>query len=157
MIDNGQGKHRFAPVANGVHANQQGPDELVRQAFRSVVVTADSSLRRIDRLRQMHLEAGGQRLRDVFGTRVRRQRDRRHPADLIGRQRTDRSQQGVAILLRHADIRDEHIRMGALQACTCFGRRARRHDIGAGVLENRAKDVARVRIVVDDQNARAAE
>src|SRR5436190_1550714 len=64
----------------------------------------------IDRLRNVHLESGGERLFAVFCSGQCGERDRGNFRSLLGLHRAELSDQRIAILARHVDVRKQKVR-----------------------------------------------
>ena len=103
----------------------------------------------------MHLEARRERLLPVLGPRVRRQRD--GGEGVPRRQAADLPQERVAVLARHTDVAEEDVRPPARECGERLGGRLAHPDVGTVPPQDRLENLARVRLVVDHEDAEAVE
>src|SRR5437867_9205268 len=111
----------------------------------------------VDRLGDVHLKAGRQRLSPVLEARVGRQRDRCDRAAVPCLLRADPADERVAVLAGHADVGQEDVRPPGLELGERLRGRLARPYLGTGLPQDRFEDLARVQLVVDYQDAEAAE
>src|SRR2546422_6070139 len=111
----------------------------------------------VDRLGDVHLKAGRQRLPPVLGTRVSGQRDGGDRAAMPRLLRADPADERVAVLPGQADVGEEDVRPPGIELGERLGGRLARPYLGTGLPQDRFEDLARVQLVVDYQDAEAAE
>src|SRR5437762_5050571 len=111
-------------------------------------------LLRIDRLHDVLLEAGGNGPLAIGGARIGRQRDGRHR---VAVQRPNAMEQRVAVFVGQADIDDQHVGPDGGHALDRLGRRRGAGDVGAGALQHPHNQLARIGVVLDDENRAPAE
>src|SRR4051812_7420883 len=105
----------------------------------------------------MQREAGVERATSIFRAGVGGERSRRDAATALGWQLPELTDQVVAVLTRHPDVRDEDRRYLALDLGEGLGHALRDPHRRAELLEDRLQQVARVFFVVDDQHTQAFE
>src|SRR5207302_10550334 len=69
----------------------------------------------------------------------------------------DPADERVAVLPGHADVGEEDVRPPGIELGERLGGRLARPYLGTGLPQDRFEDIARVRLVVDYQDAEAAE
>src|SRR5207247_10812835 len=111
----------------------------------------------VDRLRDVHLKAGRQRLPPVLEARAVRQCDRGDRAAMLRLLHADAADERVAVLAWHADVGQEAVRPPRRDLGEQRGGRPARPHLGAGLPQDRYEAVARVRLVVDPPDAEATE
>ena len=99
----------------------------------------------------------GERAGAVFCARERGERHRGHVPAAIEPQRAHALEQRVAVVTGHRQIAHEHVGARACERVERFLRRGGRHHLRARLAEDGRDQVARVRVVVDDQDADAGE
>ena len=136
----------------------------MRMARRRVIPAAphraqndDREILRMHRLAQVMLIAGFERAQPVGEARVRGQRDRGRTTAEVGVERTDLLDQPVAVEIRHADVRDQHVRTMTQQLIQRIAAGGRHPNAGAVPLQQQAQRFERVFVVVDREDRQASE
>ena len=110
---------------------------------------------RLHRLREVTLESGQERPATVFRPRVRRERDRRDLATALERQHPHAANQRQAVLAGHGDVAQEDVGLQALDELARLASRTGRGDEHPVLLEDQPQCLARVLLVVDEQDRQA--
>jgi len=105
----------------------------------------------VDRFRDHGIESRVHRTRTILGARVARARDRRDPPAFARRQVAHAPDEVVAVLARHADVRDHQVGMPQHERLPRFARRRGRAHVGPASLQRFRQQRAGIGIVVDDQ------
>src|SRR5687767_8933664 len=104
-------------------------------------------LRRLDGLRDVHLEPVVQRARAIFRAGERRERDRRHRAPALLAQRAHALDELEAVHVGHPDVADEDVRTLALDEGQRLLRARGLQDLRLAVLQHAGHELAGVGLV----------
>ena len=110
-----------------------------------------------NRLRDMRVEARGQRLGAIVQPRIRGDRNGGDSPAMIGRPRANVSEQLIAVDARQSEVGDQDMRRTGIELTEGVGCAGNRPDGCAGVLERLAKEIPRVLLVVDDEDVQIVQ
>ena len=110
---------------------------------------------RIHGLRDVVLESGQERAPAVCGPGVGRQRSRRDEAAAARRQQTHTTDEREAVLSGHGDVTQEDVGLQAFDEIERLPRGSRGRDDHPVLLEDQSQGLARVLLVVDEQDREA--
>src|SRR6266481_4663859 len=112
---------------------------------------------RLQRRGHVHLESCRERPRSIFGARVGRHGKCGDRSAVLGLLLPELLNEHVAVITGKADVADQDVRMPAFHLLECLLRAGGRHDVGAGGSQDHAHELARVGLVIDDEDAQAGE
>ena len=112
---------------------------------------------RLDRLRQVHLEARRERPIAVLGSRVGRERHRRYHDALVARPGPDFPDQDEAVVAGHREVTHDHVRPHAPGRRQPLADGVDRGHLGSPPTQDGGEQIAAVGVVVHDQDPNAVE
>src|SRR5438105_7414553 len=112
---------------------------------------------RLQRFGHVHLESCGERPRPIFGPRVGRHGKGGDRSPVLGLLLPELLNKHVAVITGKADVADQDVWMPAFHLLECLLGAGGRHDIGAGGSQDHAHELARVGLVIDDEDAQPVE
>src|SRR5438445_782627 len=112
---------------------------------------------RFQRLGHVHLESCGERPRSILGPRVGRHGKGGDRSPLLGLLLPELLNEHVAVITGKTDVAHQDVRMPAFHLLECLLGAGGRHDISAGGSQDHAHQLARVGLVIDDEDAQPVE
>src|SRR5438105_5764283 len=112
---------------------------------------------RFQRLGHVHLESCGERPRSILGPRVGRHGKGGDRSPLLGLLLPELLNEHVAVITGKTDVAHQDVRMPAFHLLECLLGAGGRHDVGAGGSQDHPHELARVGLVIDDEDAQPVE
>src|SRR5262249_51917800 len=112
---------------------------------------------RLQWLGDMHLKPGRERACAIFGACVSGHGESRDRPHTLGLLRSELLDQRIAIVAGQADVTDEKVGMPLLHLLESLVRVGGGHDLGTRRAQDHAHELARIRLVVDDENAQSVQ
>src|SRR5438552_1048895 len=114
-------------------------------------------VRRFQRLGHVHLESCGERPRSILGPCVGRHGKGGDRSPLLGLLLPELLNEHVAVITGKTDVAHQDVRMPAFHLLECLLGAGGRHDVSAGGSQDHAHQLARVGLVIDDEDAQPVE